>query len=75
MTVQDFDVDPAMCRPRCTCIQSQAVCFGFSRGQDLQLSLVYFHILKPLLSFKGRRNTVLIAQNVAKAFIIDLSVY
>ena len=29
----------------------------------------------PLLSFKSHKITVLIAQNVAKAFLIDLSVY
>ena len=37
-----------------------------------QLSLAYFQLCNPFLSFKGHRITLLIAQNVAKASIVDL---
>ena len=49
-----------------------AVCFDFPGRQLRQLTLAYFQLLKPFLSFISHRITVLIAQNVAKAFIVDL---
>ena len=51
---------------------SPVVCFDLSDRQAGQLSSAYFQLLKPLLSFKSHRITVLIAQKVAKAFIVDL---
>ena len=54
---------------------SLTVCFDFPGRQLRHLSSTYFQLLKPFLTFKGHRNTVLIAQNVAEAYIIDLSVY
>ena len=49
--------------------------YDFLGRQLKHLSSAYFQLLKPFLTFKGHRNTVLIAQNVAKAYIIDSSVY
>ena len=40
--------------------------------QAEQLSSAYFQLLKPFLNFKSHKITVLIAQNVAKALIVDL---
>ena len=47
----------------------------FKKVLGLTVGTAYFQLLKPLLSFKSHRITVLIAQNVAKAFLIDLSAY
>ena len=48
------------------------VCYDFSDKQLRHLSSAYFQLLKPFLSFKGNRITLSIAQNVVKAFIVDL---
>ena len=49
--------------------------FWLSCGQAQAAQLCRISLFKPFLTFKGHRNTVLIAQNVAKASKIDWSVY
>ena len=63
------------CRPGRLPIQSPAVCYDFPGRQLRHLSSAYFQLLKPFLSFKSHITTVLIAQNVAKAYINCLLVY
>ena len=55
-----FFVHPSLkSRPRRTCIQLPAVCFGFSRGQSVPLSFRHFQLLKHLLALKDHRRLVL----------------
>ena len=57
-------------RPRRAAIHRRRFLFWVFSAQYM-----YFQLLKPLLSFKSHRISVLIDQNVAKAFLNDLLVY